>query len=52
MKTLILGKLRNKYGISPSSNLEQDIVIQSEVEIFLNSEQLTEANLVKLDKKL
>lgn len=51
MKTLLINKFRGKYNVT-AENEKVDRVIKAEVEKFLDTEQMTETNLVKLDKKL
>eukprot|EP00347_Sterkiella_histriomuscorum_P009483 403341038 len=53
LKNLLITKFRGKYGVNaPSENDQIDVTIRNEVETFLMTEQMTEQNLVKLDKKL
>ena len=51
LKTLLVNKFRGKYQVV--ADMDQfDYTIREEVENFLNTQQMTEANLVTLDKKL
>lgn len=52
MKNLLITKFRGKFQVNPSDNDFLDQTIRNEVETFLLNEQMTEQNLIKLDKRL
>jgi hypothetical protein len=51
VKNLLINKFRNKIGVAPDGG-ELDSLVKNEVTSFLIAEQATEANLIKLDKRL
>lgn len=51
VKNLLINKFRNKIGVQPDGG-ELDQLIRKEVTEFLEHERATEANLIKLDKRL
>ena len=51
MKNLLVTKFRGKFGVA-GDNTEIDAIIREEVDTFLSNEQMSEQNLIKLDKKL
>ena len=55
LQNLLVNKFRGKY-LSSKANVEEennvDRVIRAEVSKFLESEQMTEGNLIKLDTRL
>jgi hypothetical protein len=51
MKNLLITKFRGKFNVTGGQEYT-DRLIRSEVETFLNNDQMTEQNLIKLDKKL
>ena len=52
LKGILINKLRGKYSINADANPEVDQAIRQEVEMFLHTETMSEANLLRLDKKL
>lgn len=53
LKNLLVTKFRGKFGVTGATDTDWiDNTIRAEVETFLNNEQMTEANLIKLDRKL
>ena len=52
LHTLLVNKFRGKDSIDIDSDANLDRVIRAEVARFLEAEQMTEANLIKLDKRL
>ncbi len=51
LKNIIINKFRGKFGVRAEVD-QADAIIKREVDTLLATEQPTEANLVKLDKKL
>jgi len=51
VKNLLINKFRNKIGVVPDGG-PLDLLVKNEVGAFLAVEQPTEANLIKLDKRL
>ena len=47
---LLVNKFRGKYGVELDDN--NDRLIRAEVSRFLETDQMTEVNLIKLDKRL
>lgn len=52
LHTLLVNKFRGKYQIDIDADAGLDRVVRAEVARFLETEQMTEANLIKLDKRL
>jgi hypothetical protein len=54
LKTLIVNKFRTKFGVKSTLDDPFDLVIRQEVDNVIAQEnnQMTEASLVQLDKKL
>ena len=52
LHTLLVNKFRGKYQIDIDADSGLDRVVRAEVARFLETEQMTEANLIKLDKRL
>ena len=52
LHTLLVNKFRGKYAIDVDRDSAQDRIVRAEVARFLENEQMTEANLIKLDKRL
>ena len=52
LHTLLVNKFRGKYQIDLDADSGLDRVVRAEVARFLETEQMTEANLIKLDKRL
>jgi hypothetical protein len=52
LHTLLTNKFRGKYQVDVDEDKVLDNMIKVEVARFLDNEQMTEVNLVKLDKKL
>jgi hypothetical protein len=52
MKNLLITKFRGKFGGGVADPDYTDRLIREEVEKFLSNEQMTEQNLIKLDKRL
>lgn len=51
LKNIIINKFRAKFGVRPQID-DLDAVIKQEVDNLLSGEQMTEASLLKLDKKI
>jgi hemerythrin superfamily protein len=47
-----VNKFRGKYQIDIDADTGLDRVVRAEVARFLETEQMTESNLIKLDKRL
>lgn len=52
LHTLLVNKFRGKYQIDIDADTGLDRVVRAEVARFLETEQMTESNLIKLDKRL
>jgi hypothetical protein len=55
LKNILITKFRGKFGVTGNGTSDSDFIdqtIKSEVETFLIQEQMTEANLIKLDKRI
>jgi hypothetical protein len=52
LHTLLVNKFRGKYQIDIDADSGLDRVVRAEVARFLETEQMTESNLIKLDKRL